>query len=221
MSGDRIIARGEGPRPESARVGPQRQSDTRMKTSTTHFDDLTVVTVSGIVDSRGAGRLYDVLVDAAKRGGTLVVDIAGMTRLTRAGVRGFIVAARLARGWRREMWIRNASSETEEVLSGLGFSSLLRFERDTRAGVSPGRAEPFVVPPPRRGLRPFLVERSGEGQWRTRRSPRSRDARTMTADRGPSRHGDEMPTYSSHRHALSISFVHRTGGGADGAGTPS
>lgn len=109
-----------------------------MNVSTSYLEETTFVSISGVVDAGGAGHLYDVLVQAVRLGSPrLVVDVAGVSRITRAGVRGFVVAAKLARARQGEMRISGASAETEATLRDLGFNDLLRFERIAAGTVPP------------------------------------------------------------------------------------
>lgn len=95
-----------------------------------------VIAVSGVVDSTGAGRLLDALVEATLNGGDrLIVDLSGVRSMTRAGARGFVVAAKLSITTRGAMRICGATPSVETVLRGLGHHYLLRFDRTVEASL--------------------------------------------------------------------------------------
>ena len=94
-----------------------------MKTSVRTIDGVLVVSVAGDVESRTAGHLYDVLVECAVenvgQGRTrLIVDLSGVESMTRAGVRGLFVAAKLMDAGRGEMRICGADPKIFALLKG-------------------------------------------------------------------------------------------------------
>lgn len=96
-----------------------------------------IIAVSGVIDSTGAGRLLDALVEGTLNGGhKLIVDLSDVTTLTRAGVRGFVVAAKLSITAGGTMRICGAAPSVEKVLRGLGYSYLLRFDRSVDASIA-------------------------------------------------------------------------------------
>ncbi|WP_226577676.1 STAS domain-containing protein [Acuticoccus sediminis] len=110
--------------------------------------DLLIVGVSGVVDSRAAGPLYDTLVGCSRhRGARLIVDLGGVTRLTRAGVRGLLVAARLVRQGGGTMRICGAGPEAASLLADLGFRSLVTLDADRAAAVAAIARDMPRVPP--------------------------------------------------------------------------
>jgi len=97
-----------------------------MKLSITIFNEIALVRISGTVDSHAAGHLYDGLVKRVREGDrTLIIDLAGVPVMTRAGVRGIIVAARLLQNARGAMRICGANTGVAAFLKGLGFDHLL------------------------------------------------------------------------------------------------
>lgn len=114
-----------------------------MEISITLFDEHPLVEISGAVDSKAAGSLYDALTDCVgKAGATLIVDLSHVSHLTHAGTRGLIVAAKLMKSRRGEMLIRAAAPSTEAFLRSLGFDHLLTFEPVLEAAKARTRLSP-------------------------------------------------------------------------------
>nr|WP_261368357.1 STAS domain-containing protein [Pseudosulfitobacter koreense] len=97
------------------------------------------VAISGVVDSISAGQLLDEVVALClKRSGTtLTLDLCGVTRMTRAGVRGFVVAARLARFRGGVLHVTGASPAVAALLDSLGYAHLFRFDQMQGATAGP------------------------------------------------------------------------------------
>jgi len=107
-----------------------------MERSITCLDDIAVLAVSGDVDSRAAGHLYDVLVERIRAGWTkLVVDVADVTRMTHAGIDGLVIAARLLQNAGGEMRICGANPVVRDFLSGLGFHHQLHLDASRELSV--------------------------------------------------------------------------------------
>ena len=67
-----------------------------MQVSTTSYRGIEVVSIAGVIDSRATGPLCDTLVESVRAGdGMLIVDLSAVHLATRAGVRCFVVAAKL------------------------------------------------------------------------------------------------------------------------------
>ena len=118
--------------------------------------DVSVVEIAGVVDSHASGQLYDALVNAFADGtGKLAVDLSGVTFLTRAGVRGIIVAAKLAKSGGGELRICGATHPFEVFLQGLGFTHLLKFDGSLELSVArlSRRQETPVAAAPEMALR--------------------------------------------------------------------
>ena len=103
------------------------------------FEDLEsalLVRVAGRLDSHSTGPLCDALVAriGRRRGLNLVIDLAGVSTLTRAGLRGLVVAAKLTRGAGGRTRISGADTPKEALLRGLGLAHL--FDLDATCGQS-------------------------------------------------------------------------------------
>ena len=70
----------------------------------------------------------DTLVDAVRRGGVLVVDLSGVETMTRSGVRGLVVAAKLSEQACGKMRICGADPSVRALLNSLGFAHLLKVD---------------------------------------------------------------------------------------------
>jgi anti-anti-sigma regulatory factor len=96
------------------------------------FDRITIACITGVIDSRSAGQVYDALVQCVIEGRTelteLVVDMSGVIRITRAGARGLIVAARLMEEGHGAMRICRARRSVVAALCSFGFNHLLKFD---------------------------------------------------------------------------------------------
>lgn len=100
-----------------------------METTLTFLDEVALVRVSGTIDSRSAGPLYDDLVSAMAAGASkLVVDLSGICEIKRAGVRGLVVAGYSLSRRGGAMRICGASRETRAMIEGLGYGNLFRFD---------------------------------------------------------------------------------------------
>jgi anti-anti-sigma factor len=89
----------------------------------------TIVAISGAVDSHAAGQVYDTLVQHILEGRTrLIVDLSGVNRITRAGVRGLIVAAKLVTPGRGGIRICGARKPVVSFLRGLGLPYLIKLD---------------------------------------------------------------------------------------------
>lgn len=100
-----------------------------MKISINIRRDIVTVKIAGTVDSRVAGRLYDALVQCVGGGKQrLIVDLSGVQLMTRAGMRGLVVAARLMKSNRGNMRICGAQKSVEAVLQNLGYNHLFNLD---------------------------------------------------------------------------------------------
>lgn len=92
-----------------------------------------VLEFHGRMDSQTAGQTYDTLVALARSGHpNLVVDLSGVDCVTRAGIRGLIVAAKMLMAVGGEMRICGAGPRATELLLGIGYHHLLKLD-GTRA----------------------------------------------------------------------------------------
>lgn len=102
-----------------------------MKIIISRLDGATLVELSGVVGSTTSGHLYDTLTRLIGAGDSrLILDLSRVERLTRAGARGLIVAAKLMQTRRGEMRICGAEADVEAALQDLGFRHLLRSDPD-------------------------------------------------------------------------------------------
>ncbi|MEM9573589.1 MAG: STAS domain-containing protein [Pseudomonadota bacterium] len=85
------------------------------------------VRLCGRLDSKGAGSIYDTIVELGALGpGKVVVNTADVTHATRAGCRALIVAAKLHHARTGEkLLIYGASGEMSSILGGAGFDHLI------------------------------------------------------------------------------------------------
>lgn len=111
------------------------------------FGAVQIVTLAGPVDRKSAGTLYDVLLKCVGwRGARLAVDLSRVTRLTRAGARGIIVAAKLAEATGGEVRICGAKPMIFVFLRGLGFEPFMKLDRTLDEGLEIlGRDEAGVL----------------------------------------------------------------------------
>ena len=116
------------------------------------FNDILIVEVSGEVDSRAAGPLYDTLVRSVEFGWRkLVVDLSRVERVTRVSVRAFIVASRMLKSTRGELRLCTADPAVAGFLSDLGFNYLLTCDDALEASIaalSAGSNGMFALPAP-------------------------------------------------------------------------
>lgn len=85
------------------------------------------VRLYGQLDSKGAGSIYDMIVELGVLGpGKVVVNAAAVTHATRAGCRALIVAAKLHHARTGEkLLIHGATGEMASILGGAGFDHLI------------------------------------------------------------------------------------------------
>lgn len=108
-----------------------------MEYTTRTTGSLSIVEIAGAVDSRSAGKLYDVLIDIVRdRRAKLIVDLSGVQSMTRAGVRGLVVAAKLLKPGKGKMRICGANRATEDMLRGLGLDHLLNYDPTIEASLA-------------------------------------------------------------------------------------
>ncbi|MBW8640184.1 STAS domain-containing protein [Hoeflea sp. WL0058] len=108
-----------------------------MECTTRTTGSLSIVEIAGAVDSRSAGQLYDVLVDIVRDSQSkLIVDLSKVQSMTRAGVRGLVVAAKLLMPGRDKMRICGANRTTEDMLRGLGLDHLLNIDPTLEASLA-------------------------------------------------------------------------------------
>ncbi|MDP5220806.1 STAS domain-containing protein [Ruegeria sp. 2205SS24-7] len=85
------------------------------------------VRLYGQLDSKGAGSIYDTIVELGSLGpGKVIISVAGVTHATRAGCRALIVAAKMLHARTGEkLLVYDASPELVTILRGAGFDHLI------------------------------------------------------------------------------------------------
>lgn len=120
-----------------------------MQISVTTRRDIRIVAVSGRIDLYSAGSFYDALVEAVGDAhADLIIDLAGVARLTSAGMRGLVVAAKLQQSAGHAIRLCGASAAIKKFLRGRGYNHLLRFEptvEDAIKALSPEHCEDVAV----------------------------------------------------------------------------
>ncbi|MBU1316351.1 MAG: STAS domain-containing protein [Alphaproteobacteria bacterium] len=97
--------------------------------------DTLIIEIAGAVDRFAAGRLHDAVNAAIRSDCThLVVDLSGATSLTRAGIRGLVVGARLMRNRHSEFLVNVPDPVMRSVLEATGFADLQRAVQRGTAG---------------------------------------------------------------------------------------
>lgn len=100
-----------------------------MNTTLTLLDGIVLVRVEGVVDSLSAGRLYDILARAVRTGETkLIIDVSAVQEMTRAGIRGIVVAAQMLSRHGGKTHICGANPASRLLLGSLGYDHLLSFD---------------------------------------------------------------------------------------------
>ncbi|MEO3415222.1 STAS domain-containing protein [Roseovarius sp. CAU 1744] len=112
--------------------------------------------ISGDITCGDAGALYDALVDSVQSGvTTMIVELSRVRRVTRSGLRGLFIAAKLLQQVHGEMRICGVNRSVQGSLRGQGFDHLLCFHKQPeiaepascRSKLRPAGAVPrFSVP---------------------------------------------------------------------------
>jgi anti-anti-sigma regulatory factor len=106
-----------------------------MISRTETIDGVTVIHLAGRIDARAAGPLGDLLVATVRSGDRrLAVAFSERTDLTRAGLRGLVVAATLMRSARGRMRLCGPA-RLGAFLHAESFVHLLPFDDDLRAAL--------------------------------------------------------------------------------------
>ena len=95
------------------------------------------VKLYGRLDSKGAGEIYDTIVELGSLGpGKVVVSVGSVTHATRAGCKALIVAAKLLHTRTGEkLLINDAAPEIASILKGAGFDHLIDVDQGSESGV--------------------------------------------------------------------------------------
>ena len=105
-------------------------------------DGVTVVDMSGELTSATLGTSNDQLVRLIADGRhRIVINLEGLTTVTRAGARTLLTAARFLIRMRGRMVLCNASDEVEATLRDTGFANLLWFRASEEDAVEAVRGD--------------------------------------------------------------------------------
>ena len=100
-----------------------------MNTLKRQTDGITIVDISGRLDSSVSGQVMDELNEVVGAGAVkLVVNLQHVTYISSAGLRSILVAATLAKSSRGEMRLCQASDLVRKILEESGFSNLIRID---------------------------------------------------------------------------------------------
>jgi anti-anti-sigma factor len=83
-----------------------------------------VMRITGRVDSSGAPKLTTTLRDVLKRDARVVVDLEGMTYISSAGLRSFLVLAKEARANDHRLVFCSIGPDIRDILDTAGFGDL-------------------------------------------------------------------------------------------------
>jgi anti-anti-sigma factor len=136
-----------------------------VNTTITHFDGVVLVRVEGVVDRLSAGRLYDTLTHAARLSSKLIIDVSGVRDMTRAGVRGIVVAAHMLSRGGGQTRICGANPANRTLLQSLGYDHLLGFEESLNAALSALRPKLSRTPAQLGAGGIDLMTRPANGGW--------------------------------------------------------
>ncbi len=100
------------------------------------INDVTVLAVSGRMDSQTAPHVEEQAKSALAGGETrLVLDFSGLTYTSSAGLRVILNAAKAARASGGDLVLANVQLPVEKVLSLTGFTSLITLYPDVQAAL--------------------------------------------------------------------------------------
>ena len=99
-------------------------------------NQVTILAVSGRVDSSTSGALDESLQAAIVKAGSLVVDFSEARYISSAGLRALLKAAKAARASGRRLALCGLSPLVHEVFDVSGFSSLFEIHADRGEAVS-------------------------------------------------------------------------------------
>ncbi len=120
-----------------------------MQISVTTRRDIRILEVSGRIDLYSARSFYDALVEAVEDAqADLVIDLTGVVRLTSAGLRGLVVAAKLQQSAGHAIRLCGMTAAIKKFLRGRGYDHLLKFEptvEDAIKALSPAHGEGVAV----------------------------------------------------------------------------
>jgi len=108
-----------------------------MKIDTRQVHDVTVVDMTGRLDTQTSGYAYDEMVRIAKgEAGKVVLNVNNLEYLSSAGLRVILTAAKLLQAAAGEMKICQANGVVKDVLETSGFDNLVHMYDDEKGAVA-------------------------------------------------------------------------------------
>jgi len=93
------------------------------------LDGITMVDMSGRLDSSVSGQVMDRLNEIVNAGATrLIVNLKQVTYISSAGLRGILVAAKLIKSSNGEMRLCQPNDLVRKILEESGFANLVRID---------------------------------------------------------------------------------------------
>ena len=112
-----------------------------MNTLQRQIDGITLVDISGRVDSSVSGQVMDQLNGIVSSGVTkLVVNLKQVSYISSAGLRSILVAAKLVKSGNGEMRLCQPNDLVRKTLEESGFSNLIRIDEHESQSVAALRA---------------------------------------------------------------------------------
>ena len=106
-----------------------------MEISTRDVDGVTVIDISGSLDTQTSGAASDEMARIAQEASKMLLNLESLDFLSSAGLRVLLATAKLLRGSGGEMRVCGLNEVVQEVFEISGFSSLLSVQADRRAAV--------------------------------------------------------------------------------------
>lgn len=108
-----------------------------MQIETREVGEITVVDMSGRLDSTTSGDAHDKMVEIAKSGASKVIlNLNGTEYISSAGLRVILTAAKLLKSSSGEMKICHANGVVKEVLETSGFNHLIAIVEDEKSAMT-------------------------------------------------------------------------------------
>lgn len=93
------------------------------------FDGITMVDMSGRLDSSASGPVMDRLNEIVNAGANkLIVNLKQVSYISSAGLRGILVAAKLVKSSNGEMRLCEPNDFVRKILEESGFANLIRID---------------------------------------------------------------------------------------------
>lgn len=98
---------------------------------------MTVVDMTGRLDSSVSGQVMDQLNEIVTSGATrLIVNLSGVNYISSAGIRSLLIAAKLIKAQNGEMRLCEATDLVARVLNESGFTNLIRIDAHEDLSIS-------------------------------------------------------------------------------------